>query len=280
MAGMTKQHWVMMTVTLLLLGVVAIYLGVRGSDQRLGVPGVKVVPGEVFDTEGNLAGTNTVPLPEMVLDTPSFAGKITPIELEWLPPDTTYARRFYTNALGFHMQVNVVLMGADRTSIHKPEYCLRGNGWSDHQFELDTIRIEEPHPYDLPVRKIMTRSNRTLKNGQSVVLRGIYVYWFVADGQLTAQHNERMWWMARDMLTQGVLQRWAYVSGFSVCYPGQEDATYELMKERLAAMVPHFQTTTGPDVRSDSTSGTQSASLDMGRNAEPRPEAPVAPGSQ
>ena len=76
--------------------------------------------------------------------------------------------------------------------------------------------------------------------------RGIFVYWFVADDQITADHNQRMWWMARDMIRKGVLQRWAYVTLFSVCLPGQEEATYERMKGFIASAVPTFQLATRP----------------------------------
>ena len=57
-----------------------------------------------------------------------------------------------------------------------------------------------------------------------------------------------MWWMARDLITKGVLQRWAYISCFSVCPPGQEEALYARMREWIAAAVPQFQLSAGPAV--------------------------------
>ena len=71
--------------------------------------------------------------------------------------------------------------------------------------------------------------------------RSVYVYWFVADQCLTASHWHRMWLMAEHLLLTGTLQRWAYGSCFSVCPPGQEDATFERMKEFITASVPQFQ---------------------------------------
>ena len=50
-----------------------------------------------------------------------------------------------------------------------------------------------------------------------------------------------VWWLTRDLLTRGVLQRWAYISYFAVCVPGQEDATFDRMKSLIAASVPEFQ---------------------------------------
>ena len=44
-----------------------------------------------------------------------------------------------------------------------------------------------------------------------------------------------------DSLRHGVLQRWAYVSYFAYCWPGQEDATFARMKQLIAASVPEFQ---------------------------------------
>jgi hypothetical protein len=77
---------------------------------------------------------------------------------------------------------------------------------------------------------------------------GVFVYWFVADGELTASHGDRMWWMARDMLKTGVLQRWAYVIVWAPCVPGAEDATFEGLKRFIGAAVPEFHLTAGPQL--------------------------------
>ena len=84
--------------------------------------------------------------------------------------------------------------------------------------------------------------------GQRSVARGIYVYWFVADDALSASVSgfERMWMMSKHLVLTGVLQRWAYVSCFCVCPPGEEDAEYERMKDFIAAAVPEFQLTPKP----------------------------------
>ena len=78
-------------------------------------------------------------------------------------------------------------------------------------------------------------------DGQKQEVRGLYVFWFVAKNEETDSHWQRIWWLTRDLLTTGVLQRWAYVSYFAVCQPGQEDATFDRMKKLIAASVPEFQ---------------------------------------
>jgi hypothetical protein len=143
--------------------------------------------------------------------------------------------------------VNVVLMGGDRTSIHKPQFCLPGNGWAIDRTETASVRVSKPHAYDLPVMKLTASAAETKSGGQIVNWRGVYLYWFVADNALTEYHWERMWWMARDLIRTGVLQRWAYVTVFSPCYPGEEDAAFERMKRLISASVPEFQLAAGPE---------------------------------
>ncbi len=233
---------------LLLVGGASGFLRCWKSIQKLGQPGVKVVAEPIYDEKGNRAATNSAFLPERVLDYSSEPAPITRLELDWLPKDTTYGRRYYKAPDGFEMLISVVLMGTDRTSIHKPQYCLIGQGWNINSSEsgITSLRIERPHPYHLPVMKLMTTAYRDKPDGQKTVARGIYVYWFVADGELTGDHLQRMWWMARDLVCTGTLQRWAYVSCFASCWPGQEEPTFERMKQFIAAAVPEFQLAAGP----------------------------------
>ena len=52
---------------------------------------------------------------------------------------------------------------------------------------------------------------------------------------------QRMWMMGSKLLRTGILQRWAYVSCLSVCKPGDEEPTFERMKQMIAAAAPEFQ---------------------------------------
>jgi hypothetical protein len=85
-------------------------------------------------------------------------------------------------------------------------------------------------------------------DGQKQVVSGIYVYWYVASDAVSASTSgfHRMWLMATRLLRTGVLQRWAYVSCFAFCAPGQENATYDRMKDFIADAVPQFQLYPGP----------------------------------
>ena len=243
---MTKQKWILVVVTLLMIGGAAGMLVRLKANQKLGEPGVK--------TEPVAGGKNLhVLLPEWVLQYESKELQQEAIVTNTLPADTSYGQRLYVNKAhpDDQLLLSVVLMGADRTSLHKPQYCLEGAGYRIDQAATaeTTIRIQRPQPYDLPVIKIVSTRQVQTTNAQPVTIRGIYVYWFVADGALSGDKSgaQRMWWMARNLLGTGVLQRWAYISCFAICPPGQEDATFERMKKFMAASVPEFQLVPKPD---------------------------------
>jgi hypothetical protein len=232
---MKRAQVIIVIVALALMGGGALVLAKLKSGHHLGAPGVKTQPiPESVRLE--------VLLPERVLNFESKRVETTKEVLDTLPQDTSFGQRHYKAADGFETVVNVVLMGTDRTSLHKPQFCLTGGGWRIDREEVTQVRINGARPYDLPVMKLTTSREATV-DGRTVPLRGIYVYWFVCDGAYTARHGQRMWWMARELLRAGVLQRWAYATCFSICAPGEEDATYRRMEQFLSAAVPEFQLT-------------------------------------
>ena len=233
---MNKQTWLILIVALGMIGGTAGLLARLRTHQKLGQPAVKTSP---------IPGSPRlqVTLPEHVLDWSSRAVEVDKGVLEWLPPDTSFGQRIYQAPDGFQVSVNVVLMGSDRTSLHKTEFCLEGQGWSiDRAASYETtIHMDRPYAYDLPVMKFVATGEVT-DQGQRITTRGVYLAWFVADGdEITARHWQRMWWMARDLLGTGVLQRWAMISYFAGCRPGQEDATFERLKQFITASAPDVQ---------------------------------------
>jgi hypothetical protein len=234
---MNRRKSILVAATLLLIGSTAGVLGYMRSHLRLSPPGVKTHP---------LPGSNRlqVDLPETVLDYTSEVGDVDEVTLKTLPQDTSFGQRRYKARDDFQLFANVVLMGTDRTSLHKPQFCLEGQGWHIDQAASvqGSVHIDRPQSYDLPIVALIA-SKEVVEEGQKKPARGVYVYWFVADDALSASVTglERMRLMAVKLLRTGILQRWAYVSYFSVCAPGQETATLERMKQFVAASVPEFQ---------------------------------------
>ncbi|MCI0744940.1 MAG: EpsI family protein, partial [Verrucomicrobia subdivision 3 bacterium] len=205
---------------LLIMAACAWFLANWHARQALGTPGVRVIDEPLFgvedpsknDTNVFVASPKRIYLPDRVLNYDSTDVPITRQVLDWLPEDTTYGQKHYRATNGLSIQVQVVLMGKDRTSIHQPQYCLTGQGWTRTAQELLAVRVSQPHAYDLPVMRLKLHQKYRAKDGSEHALSGIFVYWFVADGQLTARHGQMNWWIARDLLTRAVLQRWAFVT--------------------------------------------------------------------
>jgi hypothetical protein len=204
------------------------------AHQKLGQPGVKFAP---------ITGSVVVKidLPAQVLDFTSTNIPESKVLLDNLPRDTSYAERIYTGADGFQVQATMILMGTDRSSIHNADVCLSGEGFSGKKKAVVTIPIAGPQPYQMPVARWDVSGGFQQPGGRSAELHGVYVFWFVADGEETPDYHQRMIWLGRDLLCTGVLQRWAYLSYFAICPPGQEDATFERMKNLIASSVPEYQ---------------------------------------
>jgi hypothetical protein len=250
---MNRRAVILTSVLLVMIGAAAAFIRLNRSWQHLGKPGVLVADQPLYAVDATLATnepflvTNiSIPLPEKVLDFESHAEPVRKMELDLLPKDTTFGRRSYHRTNEPPIACQVVLMGADRSSIHKPQFCLRGTGFTITESTPMKVPITQPHHYDLPVRRLKLRRQFSDNTGAVQSSYGIFVYWFVADGKLTDSHYERVLLTARDLLTTGVVQRWAYVLTFTPCASGQEDAAYERVKEFIAAAAPKFQITTGP----------------------------------
>ena len=209
-------------------------LGYMKSNRKLGNPGVKAAP-------------SADPLRMDILLPTELAGyrvekqQATSEELTTLPSDTSISRTRYYKQQEQFFDLSVVLMGTDRTSIHQPQFCLTGQGWRIDSSEVINIPMEGFVGTSMPVMKLLTTKDIMDPGGKLHRIRGVFTYWFVAEGLQTAKHGERMWMMAKGLFTSGVLQRWAYITCFSPCYPGQEQETEQRLTKFLQAAVPTFQ---------------------------------------
>jgi len=232
---MKKQSWILFFVVLVLIAGTAGLLVRLKSHPRLGNPGIVASP-----IPGSLA--MKINLPERV---PGFTSTNVPepqVVLGYLPADTSYVERCYEPAEGgFPIYGTVVLMGADRTSIHNADYCLRGQGLDPDQKKIVNIPIGGAAPYQLPVSVWKVGGVFPQPDGRKATVHGVYVFWFVAADEETPSHFDMMKRLALNLLRTGVLQRWAYISYFSQCEPGQEDAAFARMEKLIAASVPKFQ---------------------------------------
>jgi hypothetical protein len=238
---MSRTPWAIFIVALGMMAATAGWLNDFRGRHLLGPPGVKVGAAPMYDEHHKLAATQSVILPEHILDMESQTGLLGDSELTGLPRDTTFGRRIYRSAMrDFAVQLSVVLMGTDHTSIHQPQYCLYAQDWT--LTKNDRIKLSLPHSFgDIPAVKI--EATRQDRNGQLV--RGIYVYWFVSGDKVTAEEGSRLWSMWKTMLQKGQMERWAYISYFTTCLPGQEEGTFARLVRFIQASAPEFQLVKG-----------------------------------
>ncbi len=230
----STQKGFLFIVTLVLIAGTAGALSWLKSNQRLGPPGLiaTAIPGSV---------PMRIELPARVLDFTSTNVPTSDVVLGYLPKDTSYAQRHYQAPDGAWALANLILMGADRTSIHRPDYCLPGQGWQIQKKTEVKLPIGGAHPYVLPVMKWTVGRTATTPEGGRQELKGIYVFWFVTDHQTTDNFPGMLKSIFINLVRHGVMQRWAYVSYFSVCLPGQEEAMFARMQQLIVHSVPAFQ---------------------------------------
>jgi hypothetical protein len=183
-------------------------------------------------------------------DLPSFLaggwlGEEVPVsaaEREILPPDTGFARKNYVwlHDRARQVFVSIVLSGRDRTSIHRPELCLVGQGWTiqgkfDHDFGYPgSGRGQVPATVLRVRREVMT------SQGGRVAVPSLVAYWFVGRDRVVAGHWERMWWSAVDRLEHWQGSRWAYVLVQTNASDGEAEALARLQTV-LDQTLPAFQ---------------------------------------
>jgi len=214
---------------LVLIAASAVALATRALDRAQVSPlaGVKLAAD----------GVNPAPLPNLLGF--EWAGKdaaVSQIERETLPADTGYSRKNYVSLHDRNQQVylSVVLSGRDRTSIHRPEICLVGQGWttrgrSEHVFVVGDRRI--------PATVLHLEREVTNARGQVVKVPALFAYWFVGTDRVVATHWERILYTALDRLRHLRSHRWAYVFAQTHSLDG-EPAALRRLDEIVAATAP------------------------------------------
>jgi len=186
-------------------------------------------------------GRSPVELPTFLgVDWIGRGSEVTDIERQVLPPDTGFSRKTYVSLADPSKQVflSIVLSGRDRTSIHRPEYCLVGQGWTirgsfAHRFAYPGARGGFPATVLRIEREVMTPSGK-----RSV--SQLFAYYFVGADVVVATHWDRLARDAVDRVLHGTSDRWAYVVA-ETPDPDGEDAALRRMQAVLGAAMPGFQ---------------------------------------
>ena len=162
-------------------------------------------------------------LPDSIGNYLGFDMDITESERLMLPSDTEFAKKRY---MGFDLPeitTEIVLSGARRQSIHRPQVCLVGQGWA--------VQKEETIPITLADGSVQKVRNLTLVRTQDgVQIVGYFIYWFIGKDKTTDDHIERIILTSWDRIVHRVNHRWAYVIVNSTLPPRAKVTDQERLK--------------------------------------------------
>jgi Protein of unknown function (DUF3485) len=174
--------------------------------------------------------------PGVIMKLPDSLGKylgfdsdITESERLILPRDTEFAKKRYDGFGSGEITTEIVLSGAQRQSIHRPQVCLTAQGWA--------IQKEETIPLTLTDGRVQKVRKLTLARTQDgVQIVGYFIYWFVGKDKTTEDHFERIFLTSWDRIVQRVNHRWAYVIVSSIL-PPQKNVTDQERQTVLSDLV-------------------------------------------
>jgi|APTNR8051073442_1049403.scaffolds.fasta_scaffold00006_175 hypothetical protein len=133
-----------------------------------------------------------------------------PVEWSLLPHDTSVIKKLYQQPDRPALVASIVLSGADRTSIHRPQICLVGGGQEIVATHTRRITVPDGRIVRVTVLDLLWRGQT--KDGRTVSRERYFAYWFVGPHHETASHWVRMFWMGMERILGGVTHRWAYVN--------------------------------------------------------------------
>ena len=125
-------------------------------------------------------------------------------EMTDTPKDTVVLKRNYRSSDGMVYNMNVVIGGRNRYSIHRAEQCLPAQGFSMEKAAVKTLNLS--NGVDLKVRKI----DASRKGIHDATL----VYWFVSRDRVCCAHAERILLDVWDRSVHNSINRWVMFSVF------------------------------------------------------------------
>jgi EpsI family protein len=222
-------------------------LAVLVASVTLGLATVFLLP-RSFDQPSGIQ----MKLPEFVGTWNGTDAEVTAAERSALGEQsgTRFARKTYRNLEGYEIMVSIVLSGRDMsTSIHRPERCLRAQGWTVQG--SDELAMSLPQHGIFPVTQL--RSTRNVKAEDSAITRELQTfYWFVGEKEICADHWSRWAIDNRDRLFRGVSQRWAYILVSGAVPMPQDPKNNDAARKWSQTVMREFIKTLAPKIHLDS----------------------------
>ncbi len=163
-------------------------------------------------------------------------GGMSYMEQQILPDDTIILKKRYQHPIEDMVMASIVLSGAERSSIHRPEVCLQGQDQKITRNRVISVPIEGRN--DLGVMVLDIQRSFLREDGRTHDSLGYYAYWFVGKDRETPHHLQRMFWMATDSIFNNVAHRWAYISVAGSRDGPNDEAYLDQIREFVAEFYP------------------------------------------
>ena len=146
--------------------------------------------------------------------------EVSEAERQVLPRDTRFDKRRYADADGRSYYVTMVIGGRSKSSIHRPELCLPGQG-----FQMTSPRTVESGGVDWHLVTLMRGARAE---------NGFAYTFFNQDGFRTCSHLRRIFRDVWDRSIRGRIDRWVMVT---VLASDADEAAFVAFLDKLKGVV-------------------------------------------
>lgn len=197
--------------------------------------------------------------PGMSLDFPvvlgAYGGEERPmskIEKRELPSDIELKRYYYHGSGTHDILATVVVSGATERSLHEPEVCLPGQGWTiDDRFTVE-VRLDDGQVRNAMLLKL--HRDRNPDSNRPVRTSAYNIYWYEGFNISTPNYQEHVVLTHIDNIFKNVSHRWSMASFFLQLPPepigalGQSDHANEIesLKSFIGTFTPKILRTNDP----------------------------------
>ena len=148
-----------------------------------------------------------------------FTRPVTKEEEKWLPGDTGILKMLYvprdlkasnwSEATEAGISASLILSGTDRRSLHRPEVCLRAQGWRIAGKEVVDVSVGDQkfRVTDFTIVRKLNEKDGVIRN-----IRAHYFYWWIGAKRSTPSDFERILFTVLDNMFKNINNRWGYPS--------------------------------------------------------------------
>ncbi len=187
--------WPKSSLALLLPVLCALLCSRTDASLRLAEPGLKLrLPGHVKEFQGREMGMSAQ-------------------ERNVLDEGVELARSFYASPQGRHILVTMIVGGPGKRTLHRPEVCLPGQGWSIASSEVITLDFADGRKTEATLLHLVRET--AAENGERVRVRALNVYWYIgSDGSTRPDYYGHISKGYQDSLLKDLNHRWSMISVF------------------------------------------------------------------